>query len=155
MHVTSLIITYTVGIKENTRTRKEIRDGKEIKVTEIVTPGGALPDGARIIKTLRSFVNFWTASPQRKDKLRKIVDIYDLPEVALQNYPDTRVAFACKLMLSAMVNYFAMSRVEDNDWAKLWKNLSEDDWKTVQEMEALILAMGVCAVTVVQKSSVD
>ena len=42
MHVVNLLIEYTLGIKENTKTNKRVVDGKMQKVKEIVTPGGNL-----------------------------------------------------------------------------------------------------------------
>lgn len=42
MHVVNIVIEYTLGIKENTKTHKRVVDGKMQKVKEIVTPGGNL-----------------------------------------------------------------------------------------------------------------
>jgi len=65
----------------------------------------------------------------------------------MQNYHDARVAFACKLMLSVMVNHYALSQILSNiDFTKLWKKLTPLDWATVQEMKAVPLAIGEHAV---------
>ena len=50
MHVVNLVIEYTLVIKENTKTHKQVVDGKMQKVKEIVTPGGEFTDDPRIIK---------------------------------------------------------------------------------------------------------
>ena len=48
MHVVNLVIEYTLGIKENTKTHKRGVDGNMQKVKEIVTPGEEFTDGLRV-----------------------------------------------------------------------------------------------------------
>ena len=141
MHVVNLAISYTLGVKENTKTHKVVLERKKEKVTEIVTPGGAFPDSGRILKTGRKIINFFTGSPQRKDKLNKVIAAYDLPTIAMQNYPDTRVAYSCQLMVTVMANYHALQLVEHDDFPEVMSRLSHEDWRTMQEMEAVYVRL--------------
>ena len=61
------------------------------KVTTFVTPGRAFPDGDRIVKASRKVINFFSKSPQCKDKLDHVRKAMDIPNIALHNYPETRV----------------------------------------------------------------
>ena len=63
----------------------------------------------------------------------------DLPKVALVNFPDTRVAFIIMLFRGLLANNFLLSgfRGRDTDFEKLHSSLSEEDMKSMQEMEAV------------------
>ncbi len=88
---------------------------------EIVTPGGASPDGMRIINVAQAIVNFFTSSPQRKQKFLQVIKAFDLPSIALKNYPDTLVTFACILLRSVMAIYYALSMVGMDNYKKIGK----------------------------------
>ena len=90
MHIVLLVMGYGLGVKENTKTH-QVTDDKGVvkKVQSIVTPGGAFPDGERIIKATRKCVNFFSKSPQRKERLELQRAAMDLPKISLANFPET------------------------------------------------------------------
>ena len=67
--------------------------GQTKKVTTIITPGGEFSDGERTVKASSKVVNVFSKSPQRKDKLDHVRNTMDMPNIALQNYPETRVGY--------------------------------------------------------------
>ena len=104
MHVVNLAIAYSVGLKENVRYVTTLtNDGKKVRKLEVVTPGGEFKDGARIIKTLRSIVNFLN-SPQKKQYLENICKAYAIKRLRMVNYADTRVSFVTKLYQTCIFN---------------------------------------------------
>ena len=117
-----------------------------------MTPGGAFPDGDQIIKVLQKIANFWTSLPQQKEGLREVISNHDLADIAMKNYPDTRVAFACKLMCTCLVNFYALNVANHDNWRKLMYQLSTEDWRTVQEMEAIASTLANYAVNEAQVS---
>ena len=106
MHVVNLVMGYGLGVKENTKT-KSVADEKGVvkKVQYMVTPGGAFPEGARLVETARKCVNYFSASPQRKGKLETQRIAMDLPQVTLRNFPETRVAYVVPTYQSLMANH--------------------------------------------------
>ena len=152
MHVVNLVIGYTLGIKENTKTHNETVNGDVKKVKMIVTPGGEFTEGLRIIKLGKEMCNYFTGSPQRKDKLEDIVSCHHLPKIALTNYPDTRVAYASKLFGTLIANHYAFRKIDDNNFDKLFGKLTDNDWETMQEMEAISSALAGYAVNEAQAS---
>ena len=66
MHVVNLAIAYLVGLKENVRYVTTLtNDGKKVCKLEVVTPDGDFEDGTRIIKSLRSKVNFFKLTSEK------------------------------------------------------------------------------------------
>ena len=154
MHVVNLAIGYTLGIKENTRTTTTVLvDGTKTKEKEVVTPGGRFDQGMKIVRSARGFVNFFKGSPQRKQKLADAIKFLDLPTIALINYPDTRVAFASKLFQTVLANHYAFTKVEHVDFPKVRSSMSEGDWETMREMEAICSALPGYAVNEAQTSA--
>ena len=49
LHLINLVLEYGIGLRENTSTKQGLKT--------VVTPGGALPEGKQIIKTMRK--NAW------------------------------------------------------------------------------------------------
>mmetsp|Transcript_32277 Transcript_32277/g.67858 ORF Transcript_32277/g.67858 Transcript_32277/m.67858 type:complete len:853 (-) Transcript_32277:67-2625(-) len=141
MHIVSLIMGYGLGVKENTKTKKFTDDkGVVKKVQSIVTPGGAFPEGKRLVKGGRNCVNYFSKSPQRKEKMDAQRKIMDLSTVALMNFPETRVGYIVTTLQSLMANHQLLSILqvaEKDDFGKLWDELSNEDFKAIQEMEAV------------------
>ena len=169
LHVISLILLYSLGWNENTKTvtgtdesvsahARNFRfqptlpltyfiplshissQGKKIKVTHIVTPGGAFPDGLRIVREARNQVNYFGGSCQRAERLEKDRTALDLPAIALQNFPETRVAFIVMLIRSLLANDYLLVGYcgSDDAFLRLRAKLSGNDYKAMQEMEALL-----------------
>ncbi len=64
MHVISLLLAYSIGMKENYKTNKVItKDGKEVKTRTIITPGGAFPFGSNTAERLRTLQTTLEAHP--------------------------------------------------------------------------------------------
>ena len=118
------------------------QDGKKKKVQHIVTPGGEFQDGARIIKAGRKQVNVFGNSYQRSSKLEKFRVAMDLPRITLKNFPDTRVAFIVILFCTLMANHFLLESYSgtDSEFRTLRNSVSEDDHRSMQEMEAVMTA---------------
>ena len=160
MHVVNLCLGYGLGVKENTKSRR-VNDGEGgavTKVHSIVTKGGPFLDGARICKVARKVVNFFTASPQRKEKLEKQRTAMDMPKIALKNYPDTRVSCVVFLYQSLLVNFplltvLDLSLDSKDDFKKLWKALSPVDISAMQEMEAVTQLLFAYSTNEAQQSS--
>ena len=121
-------------------------------MTKIVTSGGEFRNGHRIIKAGRSIVNFFTGSPQRKQKLVQVVSLYDLPNIQPTNYPDTHVSFASKLFQTLIMNHYTFELVEHEDFYKMFNKFFEEDWTTMQEMEVMCSTLAAYAVNESQKS---
>ncbi|KAG6963290.1 hypothetical protein JG688_00008205 [Phytophthora aleatoria] len=98
MHCLSLCIGYGVGLKENTITRTVMDPLTKVKFKkrEVVTTGGAFPEGTAVIRKLRS-VNKYFASTQMRG----------LPQQGGLIDVDVRVASVVKLFQRSIVNYTA------------------------------------------------
>ena len=127
--------------QENTRTKQEAdKMGQMKKVTTIVTSGGVFPDEEWIVKTSRKVVNVFRKSPQCKDELDHARNAIDMPNIALQNYPETRVGYVVTTLLSLMANHCILSvslhNGSNEDFEKVWKKLPKRDVAPIQQMEA-------------------
>ncbi len=69
-------------------------NGKAKKVRIVTTPGGALPDGERILKQGRKEVNYFSSSPQQADCLEKTRVTARLPKIGLKKFPATQVSYS-------------------------------------------------------------
>ena len=88
MHVANLALGYGVGTKENTTTKQEAdKMGQTKNMTTILTLGGSFLDGDIIMKASRKTINFFSKSPQHKDKLDHVRNAMNIPNIALENYP--------------------------------------------------------------------
>ena len=65
----------------------------------------------------------------------------DLPVVRLENFPDTRVAFIVTLFRSLMCNHFLLEQhsVNDDAFWQLRDKLSTNDYRAMQDMEAVLM----------------
>ena len=81
-----------------------------------------------------------------------VVNAFDLANIAFKNYPETRVKFALDLMETVMVNFFALTKIDHEDFTKIFQKLSDEDWHVMQEMEAVTRLLGKYAVNESQKS---
>ena len=71
MHVVNLAMGCGLGVKENTKSDKVADEKGDVKkVQPIMALGGAFPEGARIVKTGRKCVNYFSKSSQYKGKLK-------------------------------------------------------------------------------------
>ena len=141
-----------MGIKENTKTHNETINGEVKNVKEIVTSGREFIAGLRIIKVGREIFNYFTGSPQRKEKLESVVTCFNLPSITVTNYPDTRVAFVSKLFGTLLANHYAFKIVGHENFAKVFDKLTPTNWNTMQEMEAICLDLAGYAVNEAQSS---
>ena len=157
MHVVNLSMGYGLGVKENKKTVKVTDEQGDVKkVQSIVTPGGAFPEGARLVKISRTCVNYFAKSPRRKDKLENQRIAMDLPKIALQNFPETRVAYVVPTYQSLLVNRYLLTlSVSDatDDFHQFWSKLSTQDFSAIQEMEAVTQILFAYAVNDSQQSN--
>ena len=135
---------YGLGLKENTKTDKVPDEkGGVKKVKHTVTPGGAFLEGDQLGKTSRKYVIFFTSYPQRKNKLETQTVTLDLPLVALANYHATRPAYLVYTHQSLLANHCLLAAMSlgvkfDKDVFQKWRaTLSDEDFKAIQEMEAI------------------
>ena len=148
---------YGLGVKENTKTH-QVTDDKGVvkKVQSIVTPGGAFLDGERIVKATRKCVNFFSKSPQRKERLELQRAAMDLPKITLANFPETRVGYVVTTFQSLMANHSLLTVllvVEKDDFGKVWGKLSDEDFKSIQEIEAITQILFLYSVNDSQQSN--
>ncbi len=135
MHVISLLLAYSIGMKENYKTDKVItKDGKEVKTRTIITPGGAFLFGCNTCKKLKDLANYFGSSPLRKEEFEKIKKGALLPMQSIKNPGETRVSSHITLLQTAMMNHYAMTlyamQTSDQTFLKLWDECKDDNmWK--------------------------
>jgi hypothetical protein len=155
MHILNLCIGYGIGMKENVRTTKttDPTTGATTSVKSFVTDGGALPQGADVIRKLRALNNYF-CTPKRREKLALIQDAHSLPVLAPLLDIDVRVGSACQLMRRSIVNYTAMKLffLEERR-ANPFKDLKEADWSLIREMEGATLFLAQLALVQTQSES--
>lgn len=152
MHILNLCISYGIGLKENVRTKKGA-DGSSSTVKEVVTEGGALPEGAAVVRKLRVLNNYF-GTPKRIDHLKKIQQAHGLPCVLPLVDVDVRVASTCRLMRRSIVNYTAFKMYFiDQRKCNAFTAISETEWAFVSEMEAATQHLAQLALAEVQSQS--
>lgn len=135
MHVVSLLLAYTIGMKENYRTEKvTTKDGEEVKAKVVVTPGGAFPFGAEICKKLKDFATYFGSSPLRKEEFESTKRGALLPMQGIKNPGETRVSSHITLLQTSMMNHYALTlyamKTNDQTFLKMWEDCKGDDtWK--------------------------
>lgn len=117
MHVVSLLMSYTIRMRENYMTNKSVeKDGKEVKVTYIVTPGGAFSFGAEMTKVLKEVATYFGSSPQCKEDYEGIKKGVMLPAQNIKSPGETQVS---------SMNHYALTlkamQAKDETFKKLWE----------------------------------
>ncbi len=144
MHVISLLLSYTLGMRENYKTDKSIdKEGKEVKVRYIVTPGGPFAFGSEIIKVLKDIANYFGSSPQRKDEYETIKKRALLPIQHIKSPGETRVSSHITLLQTAMMNHYAFTlydmQTKDKAFNTLWEKCkAQSNWKVCFSVCVLI-----------------
>ena len=154
MHELNSCLKYGYGLLENKRTkfaRNEDgtfavdKEGQRYKVTSITTPGGEFRDGNRIFQSLQNIAKYF-GTAQRMERLKVTQSYLNCPEGKPAYSGDTRVSSVHKLFSTSLFHYFSMQRfaaansetdTSDHDFFSIWKTLSIEDWKKIQEMEAV------------------
>ncbi|KAI9994682.1 hypothetical protein PInf_011508 [Phytophthora infestans] len=131
MHVLNLCLLYGMGMEANTESVYVMDPATNMQKKErrVCTVGGPFPEGARLIKKVRSFNNYFN-SPQRVERLTKLQQFYSLPELSPIVDCDTRY-----------------------DDPQVFANLSEDEWEVLVEMEAITGFLADLARIEVQRSN--
>ena len=83
--------------------------------------------------------------------MEDVVNCHNLPSITVTKYPDTRVSFASKLFGTLFASHCVFRLVGHDDFPKVFDKLSAQDWKTMQEMEAICLALAAYTVNEAQK----
>ena len=113
------------------------------KVQDIVSRGGAFPQGSQIIQCLRSICKYFETS-QRLSRLRNIQDINHGSMGAPILDGKTRVASCHRLLQSSILHFWIMQKYYESvsnsgdDFKGIWEALNSSDWQLIQEMEAII-----------------
>jgi len=126
--------------KTNKTVKVTDEQGVMKKVQSIVTPGGAFSEMAWLVKISRTCVNDFAKSPKRKGKLENQRIALDLPKIALQNFPETRVAYTVPTYQSLLANHFLLTLSvsnADDDFHQFWSKLSTQDFSAIQKMETV------------------
>jgi len=155
MHRLNLCIAYGIGLKENTRTASEVMPatGERIKVTRVVTKGGALREGRAVVKKLRALNNFFSTS-QRIHRLQSLQSAHGFPRLAAMTDVDVRVGSTCKVMKRSIVNYPALNAFFQNvDRPNVFSVISSSEWALIVEIEAATDYIARLALVEVQKES--
>ena len=69
------------------------------------------------------------------EELREVMNLMSIAEIAIKDYPETRVGYVIPLIQTLIANrtlYQCMSN-KDADFAKLFKKLAVDDWQMLAE----------------------
>ncbi|KAL3666680.1 hypothetical protein V7S43_008309 [Phytophthora oleae] len=123
MHALNLCIGYGIGLKENVRNEYVADPTTNVPVKKklIVTKGGALSDGGKLIRKLRTLNNFFSSSrsSERIARRKQVQTFHRLPELAAVVDIDVRVASTIKLFRRSIVNYAAFQ--------PYFQNASESD----------------------------
>jgi len=139
-HVLSLILAYSAGAKDNTRTTTTVdENNNKVKTRSIVTKGGAFPEGKEAILASKGLVSYFTKSPQRQTELGKIRAQFTLPAIKLSNPPDTRAAYLITMFRSIIGNNFLLDKFKGtcDEFDNLWNKLTNDQKRVMQEVEAV------------------
>ena len=130
LHLINLILEYGIGLRENTSTKQGLKT--------VVTPGGALPEGKKIIKTMRKIADF-VNTPQRKEELEKIQKFYALPIGRPRIDGTTRIAYSITLIRTILFHYASLNKLTEKfeTFDLLWSSITADEWSFVQEIEAV------------------
>ncbi len=131
MHIVSLLLAYSIGMKENYKTETIVtKDGKEVKTRMVVTPGGAFPFGANTCKKLKDLANYFSSSSLRKEEFKSIKKGALLPLQSIKNPGETGVSSNITLLQTAMMNHYAMTlyamQTSDQTFLKLWDDCKGD-----------------------------
>lgn len=166
MHVLSLVLGYSLGVKENTKTERIAgANGTVQKTKTIVTKGGPFTEGMAIVKSSKSVVNYFGGSPQREEALDKCREHFTYPTITLVNPAETRVAYVVKMFRTIIPNVFLLNKMFDScdEFDKIWDKLSErqqgpnltptEALKTMQEMEAVVKPIADYALSAAQSSN--
>lgn len=156
MHMMNLCITYGLGMRGNTSTKKSYDRKTESHqvVRKITTPGGAFEEGREVIRKLRSLSNYFSAG-NRGPKLTRVQNALSFPELAPIISPDTRVAVCCKLIRRSILNYNAMASFFQSDKnPNPFSDITRDEWKLAIEMEAITNFISELALVEFQRESI-
>jgi hypothetical protein len=159
MHQLNTAMKYGFGLLENTRSsifldannqKVKLANGKWMRVSEIVTPGGAFPEGKELIKKLSSIATYFD-HPQRLERLRVVQQHYNVPVGSPSRPGSTRVSSIHKLLSQSLYFYWSLQRFceeastspsnEDKEFVTDFQQITEQDWATVQEIEALSVSV--------------
>ena len=117
------------------------KDGKVKKVRKMSTPGGECPEGRKVVSACTEIVNFFNVSSNRKNDIEEIWKAFDLPNLKTVNYGDICIAGISKLLQSLNQSRYAINMLYDagknKDFVKVYNGISSDDWKAIQEIEAV------------------
>ncbi len=90
MHIVSLLLAYSISMRNNYKTDKLVdKEEREIKTRCVVTPGGAFPFGADIVKALKDISNYFGSSPQQKEDYKAIKKGAVLPTQNIKSPSET------------------------------------------------------------------
>ncbi|KAG2773414.1 hypothetical protein PC116_g16912 [Phytophthora cactorum] len=106
MHVRSLCLQYGMDMRKNYETVYVVAPdtNKQKKELCLFSVGGPFPGFAALIKKVRNLNNYFN-SPQRVERLTKVQQFYDLPELSPIVDCDTRVASSATLFQRTIINY--------------------------------------------------
>ena len=159
MHQLNTAMKYGFGQLENTRStfflddndeKVKLANGKWQRVSEIVTPGGAFPEGKLLIKKLISIATYFD-HPRRLERLKVVQQHYNV----LIGYPSrpgmTRVSGIHNLLTQSLYFYWSLHRFceeassspsnDEKEFVTDFQQITEQDWTTVQDIEALSVSV--------------
>ncbi|ETL81399.1 hypothetical protein L917_18262 [Phytophthora nicotianae] len=118
MYVLNLCLVYGLGMRENVKTCHVVNPVPNLlqKQRQMCTPGGPFPKGAKL-------------------------QAYGLPELSAMVNCDTRVASTVTLFQKSILNYpefkAYFQRCETYDDPTIFARLSNEDWQTMAQCEAV------------------
>ncbi|KAG1704526.1 hypothetical protein DVH05_005456 [Phytophthora capsici] len=154
MHVLNLCILYGLGLRDNWKMKKPEGDESGKKRRTIVTPGGAFPKGASLVKKVRKLNNYFTTT-NRIARLEEVQKFFQYPVLKTKVDVEVRVASTITVFQRTIVNFKAFEkyfeRCDSDDDPSIFNALSADDWKLMVELEAVMNNISRLALVEIQR----
>jgi hypothetical protein len=154
MHQLNSCLKYGFGMLENVKQVSVLDDnglpiigenGKPVKVTKVVTPGGSFPEGQVVLDKVRAIAKYFDHA-QRKERLEQLQRHHHLPLGAPPVYGVTRVSSVHNMFSKALYHYYALKKFKDEadekqchdtDFVKIFNNITTSEWGLIAEMESV------------------
>jgi hypothetical protein len=119
-------------------------------VSKIVTPGGMFPEGKNLIKKI-TFIATYFDHLQRLERLKIVQKDYNVPVGSPSLPGTTHLSSVHKLLSQSLFFYWSLSHFckesstsnfnEDAEFLTAFQEITEEEWETVQEVEALYVSV--------------
>jgi hypothetical protein len=159
VHQLNTAMKYGFGLLENTKStiflaangqRVKLPNGKFKRASDIVTPGGPFPEGKDLIKKPTSIAAYFD-QPQRLELFKVLQQRYNVPFGSPSRPGTTPISSVHKLLSQSLFFYWSLQRFdeetstrdsnEDMEFVTAFEEITEEEWATIQEVEALYVSI--------------